>query len=62
MARVSCASSARTNPPFLGGKRISTVLGNAYRDWLGVLHTNGTSNADLVAHFNRVIGYLTSDR
>ena len=49
------------NPPFLGGKRISTVLGNAYRDWLGVLHTNGTSNADLVAHFFRRAFTLVRD-
>ena len=41
------------NPPFLGGKRISTVLGNAYRDWLVELHEGANSNADLVAHFFR---------
>ena len=39
------------NPPFLGGKRISTVLGSAYRDWLAGLHDDSSSNADLVAHF-----------
>jgi hypothetical protein len=41
------------NPPFLGGKRISTTLGDSYRDWLTVLHIESTSNADLVAHFYR---------
>ena len=41
------------NPPFLGGKRISTVLGAAYRDWLASLHTESNSNSDLVAHFFR---------
>ncbi|MDD9999310.1 MAG: hypothetical protein OXQ89_16355 [Rhodospirillaceae bacterium] len=41
------------NPPFLGGKRISTVLGNAYRDWLVELHEGANSNADIVAHFFR---------
>ena len=41
------------NPPFLGGKRISTNLGDAYRDWLAVLHTESSSNADLAAHFFR---------
>ena len=41
------------NPPFLGGKRISTVLGSAYRDWLAGLHNDSSSNADLVAHFFR---------
>jgi len=41
------------NPPFLGGKRISTVHGDCYRDWLSVLHDESTSNADLVAHFFR---------
>jgi hypothetical protein len=38
------------NPPFLGGKRISSELGDHYRDWLRSLH-NASSNADLVAHF-----------
>jgi hypothetical protein len=41
------------NPPFLGGKRISTTLGDGYRDWLGDLHPESSSNADLVAHFFR---------
>ena len=41
------------NPPFLGGTRISTVLGGGYRDWLLNLHTESHGNADLVAHFFR---------
>ncbi|MCR9293810.1 MAG: class I SAM-dependent DNA methyltransferase, partial [bacterium] len=41
------------NPPFLGGKRISTVNGGPYRDWLADLHIESSSNADLVAHFFR---------
>lgn len=41
------------NPPFVGGKRVSSTLGEAYRDWLVNLHTEANSNADLVAHFFR---------
>ena len=41
------------NPPFLGGKSISTILGDKYRDWLASLHTESNRNADLVAHFFR---------
>ena len=41
------------NPPFLGGKRISTVLGGEYRDWLASLHRKSNSNTDLSAHFYR---------
>jgi hypothetical protein len=41
------------NPPFLGGGRISSVSGEAYRDWLLTLHENAHGNADLVAHFFR---------
>ena len=41
------------NPPFLGGKRISTNLGDGYRDWLPVVHAQSSSNADIVAHFFR---------
>jgi hypothetical protein len=40
------------NPPFLGGKRVSTNLGENYRDWLMTLHEAGGS-VDLVAHFFR---------
>ena len=41
------------NPPFLGGRRISSTLGDEYRDWLVALHELSSSNADLVAHFFR---------
>ena len=41
------------NPPFLGGKRISTVSGEGLRDWLAAAHVDSNSNADLVAHFFR---------
>ena len=41
------------NPPFLGGKRISTTLGAPYRDWLADLHRDGNRGADLAAHFFR---------
>jgi hypothetical protein len=41
------------NPPFLGGKRISTALGDGYRDWLPTVHLDSNNNADLAAHFFR---------
>ena len=41
------------NPPFFAGKRISTTLGDSYRDWLLVVHRESSSNADVVAHFFR---------
>ena len=41
------------NPPFLGGRRISTVMGAAYNEHLAELHTGSSKNADLVAHFFR---------
>jgi hypothetical protein len=41
------------NPPFLGGKRISTMHGERARDWLIAVHKESTSNADLAAHFFR---------
>ena len=41
------------NPPFLGGKRISTIMGPAYNDWLSVEHEGAGKNADLAAHFFR---------
>ena len=50
------------NPPFLGGKRISTTLGRPYRDWLVGLHVESNSNADLVAHFfRRAFGLARND-
>jgi len=50
------------NPPFLGGKRVSTTLGDGYRDWLVSLHAESSSNADLVAHFYRRAFYLVRRR
>jgi hypothetical protein len=41
------------NPPFLGGTRITSAYGNCYRDWLAEIHPEGSSNADLSAHFFR---------
>lgn len=47
------------NPPFLGGKRISTVTGPAYGLWLVTAHEGASKNADLVAHFfRRAFGLL----
>lgn len=40
------------NPPFLGGKRISTEYGDAYSAWLSEIHQSG-KNGDLCAHFFR---------
>jgi hypothetical protein len=40
------------NPPFLGGKRISTELGDNFGDWISLLH-NTSKNTDLCAHFFR---------
>jgi hypothetical protein len=41
------------NPPFLGGKRISSEFGHGYSDWLPVRHPESGQNIDLVAHFFR---------
>lgn len=41
------------NPPFLGGKRISTEFGIGYRDWLSTQHSGASQNVDLVGHFFR---------
>ncbi len=41
------------NPPFLGGKRKSTVLGRTYKDWLLASHEQANGNMDLAAHFFR---------
>jgi hypothetical protein len=41
------------NPPFLGGKRITGVLGDSYKNWLAQLHKESSGNADLVSHFFR---------
>jgi hypothetical protein len=41
------------NPPFLGGKRISTLYGSSFSTWLTDLHVDSSGNADLAAHFFR---------
>ncbi|MBG5949431.1 ATP phosphoribosyltransferase regulatory subunit [Proteus terrae] len=41
------------NPPFLGGKRISTISGDNYSNWLSEEHLGAGKNTDLVAHFFR---------
>jgi hypothetical protein len=41
------------NPPFVGGRRISTLNGDSYLAWLLMLHQQSVGNADLVAHFYR---------
>ncbi len=41
------------NPPFLGGKRVSTSLGDCYRDWIGGYFVETNSSADLSALFFR---------
>jgi hypothetical protein len=39
------------NPPFLGGKRLRTVHGDAYTEALVRLHPGTSKNVDLAAHF-----------
>jgi hypothetical protein len=41
------------NPPFMGQSRISGGLGEAYRDWLFMVHLGSGGMADLSAHFFR---------
>jgi len=41
------------NPPFLGGKRISSENGDNYGNWLATIHPGASKNTDLVAHFFR---------
>ena len=41
------------NPPFLGGKRISTVMGTTFNAYLANTHSGASKNTDLVAHFFR---------
>jgi hypothetical protein len=41
------------NPPFLGGKRISTVMGAVFNSYLANVHPGASKNTDLVAHFFR---------
>jgi hypothetical protein len=41
------------NPPFLGGKKVSSEYGDGYRAWLPTVHEGTHGNGDLVAHFFR---------
>lgn len=51
------------NPPFLGGKKITGMLGTAYRDYLLQTVGRGTrGNADLVAYFVLRAHQLLNDR
>src|SRR5690606_1078330 len=45
------------NPPFLGGKRISSTFGIPFSSWLGEI-TQSPKNADLSAHFFRFPGEM----
>lgn len=40
------------NPPFMGGRNTSELLGDSYNEWLGALHSSGRT-ADICAHFLR---------
>lgn len=47
------------NPPFMGGSKISTTLGEAYLHWLLTVHQEAHGNGDVVAHFfRRAFGLL----
>jgi len=41
------------NPPFMGGGKMTSSLGDAYLAWLLLIHPESNGNADLVAHFFR---------
>lgn len=41
------------NPPFLGGKRISTTYGSEYVNWLSEQYVESKGSPDLVAFFFR---------
>jgi hypothetical protein len=47
------------NPPFLGGRKIRSNLGDAYCDWLPQVFEDFSNNADLVAAFFRRAFVLT---
>jgi len=59
------------NPPYLGGKRIRTVHGDAYANALVAKHPGSNKNCDLAAHFLRfgfdsllpggVLGFVTTN-
>ena len=68
--RAALMEAVVGNPPFLGGKRISTELGDHYGDWLRATHVT-SKNADLCVHFLRrvwslighhgIVGLVTSN-
>jgi hypothetical protein len=41
------------NPPFMGGTRVTEVLGDIYADWLSQQDQGSNRRADLVTHFFR---------
>ena len=41
------------NPPFLGGRRTTSMFGEPYRDWLEANNVDASSNADLCSFFFR---------
>ena len=41
------------NPPFQGGRKLSSTQGEIYSKWLVTLHPDASGGADLVAHFFR---------
>jgi hypothetical protein len=41
------------NPPFLGGKKVSTNFGDAYKEWLLIVNPEFHGNSDIVSHFFR---------
>lgn len=41
------------NPPFQGGRNVTTIQGAAYSRWLVSVHEQSSGGADLVAHFFR---------
>jgi hypothetical protein len=50
------------NPPFLGGRRTSTLLGSEFSDWLNDQFEGSSNNSDLVAFFfRRAFGLLRTD-
>ena len=50
------------NPPFLGGMKISTSLGDKYRNWLPSIFHGAGGTADLCAYFFRRYFALLADR
>ena len=48
------------NPPFMWGNRVSSLLGDRYRDWLLAMHAKSHGNSDLVAHFFEGLSYCST--